>query len=268
MINMDLMGLLDDLLGRLRDVEDNYVPRINLMRNNIEELDSCYIKMKKRKSFWLFFIVILIVWYLTSVLVPFIFKDRLPKLPFLGIVKSFYDTVIPGNKLDLTVPENIWNAISVPVMLLLIIINSIRIPIINLTRKKRAKDWWESDGKLRGLELTRSIEELSAEALNILRQNPLYERFPNCWRNINDCRRIANIVLQRRAFSLEEAFSVYDDILDQEYEKKQELEERRRISENIAALTNELRENERRRERDKIALDAAIDPLLWDLRNK
>lgn len=251
---MDLLNLLNDLLDRMHCAENDHVPRIRSVNSKIEGLNRKYMIMKKKINFWWIFSLVSVIWLLVSIVVLMFFQEQLSRLPFLGLLKDLYGGVIPVNT-DLSSPAVIWLLLTVPLFLVFVITAVIMVTVLNHIRKKRAVDWWEAVGKPQTLELINTRKALASEALEMLCQNPLYERFPNSWRNTEDCRRIVNIVVKYKTPFLEDAFSIYNDILEQEYKTEQARDELRRTNEQLKQLGGQLESLRKQEERTEMMFD-------------
>ncbi len=188
---------MEDLCWRLRIAEKDFYPKINALSEKIEDTNRYYNKLKgKSPNLWL---QGMLIGVLTPIAVIFaeiaIIKE--PK-PGIGVFIAVTTSVIT---------------------VALIILNIIRAKAFYAVRKKRADDWWERTGKPSVLTLKKSIDEIAAETADFLGENPLLYEIPQYLRTMEHCFAIYEILLQRRAVSLEEAFSVYSSDLSAEHRR-------------------------------------------------
>lgn len=107
---------------------------------------------------------------------------------------------------------------------ILSIINTIRGSAKTKELRRQAEEWREQVGEKQLAQLNSSIEALRAEASEYLNANSLYPYFQKIgWANTKDCGRIHDIIVKYKLNSIVDAFSIYNDILDREFEREQDI---------------------------------------------
>lgn len=194
---MNLVEEMKDLCYRLRILEKEYEPKIDELENKLQGVNDHYNKLKgKKPNLWLQGMVI-------TVFTPF-------AVFFAAIA------IMKEPNTDSVIPLVIISAFA---CVILLILNFIRAKTSYAARKKRAEDWWECTGKPAVLTLNKRIDEIAREGGEFLGQNSLVNEIPKYYLTIEHCFAIYEILLQRRAISLEEAFSVYSSDLSAAHQR-------------------------------------------------
>lgn len=235
---MNLLDTLKDLCFRLYKIETEYQPKIDALVNEINALNANYNKMKgKEPNLWLQGTVIVTIAFSILFVAGLLLFALSP------------DTASPAGFL----------IFCVILCVALLIFNAIRAKSAYAVRKKRAENWWESTGKPDALILKRNMDDITEEGRDFLRQNPLVDQIPECYLTEEHCLGIHKILLQRRAVSLEEAISVYDDVRHAEHERWMEKHENDRrweeFSERQAQMQRTLEQTERDLAYSELMLD-------------
>lgn len=235
---MSLLDLLGDLLSRFYKVDKENAAQINTLKAQIHAVNNYYENLKGKKPNLV--IQGIILWFVCPIFAVIIYL----------ILHSFFK----NNPLF----DEISSAIApmfVIVTVIIIIINCIRGSAKYSSKKKRADEWWDKVGKNQVVSINNSINSIQSESTALLTANPLYWQIPDFWRNVNDVCGLYEIVLQRRAVSLEEAISVYYGVKDAQYQHEEIIDairEAKEANERAYEETAQLREEleEKRREDD------------------
>lgn len=100
-----------------------------------------------------------------------------------------------------------------------ILFNIIRAKASYTLRKKSAESWWEAEGKEAVILLRQALDRIIDKGNSYLSENPLLYEIPESYRTEDDCYALYKIILQRRAFSIEEALSVYADDITAQHQR-------------------------------------------------
>ena len=148
------------------------------------------------------------------------------------------------------------------------VFNTIRGKSKNTELKRRADEWWEQVGKNQIVQMNSSIEALKTEASEYLNANPLYPYFQRIgWANTKNCGRIHDIIVSYKPNTIVDAFSIYNEILDREFEREEQKYQQQKILDAIEKNNQyqaELAEQGRRAEFDR----SIIELQLFEMKNR
>ncbi len=233
---MNLLEAIKDLCYRMHVVETKYNVKINLLRDEIEKENSHYNKLKgKEPNLWFQGLILLFM-------VPFCLCFG---------VYLFNDGEVNNSAVFVTIMAIVTVAA--------IILNAVRAKAAYAVRKKRAETWWEKEGKNAVMVYGKIVDETIEEGNKYLIENPLVYEIPESYRTEDDCYALYKIILQRRAFSIEEALSVYADDINaahqrwmDKYEENKRWEE---LSERQAELQRTLEQTNQELAYSELMLD-------------
>lgn len=207
---MELIDLIEDLYVRFANSEKGQYAQIKKLHADIQSVKNNYNVLRtKRYTVGAQNTVIMIVGVLLMVLMTLFFASN-----------NAIEEQIGNNGVKLIS----LIVLSIPIVAIIAaIVNTIRAKSKNAELKRKADEWWEQIGIKQIAQLNTSIESLKIEVSEYLNANPLYPYFQGIgWDNTRDCDRIHDIVARYNPNSIVDAFSIYNDILDREFEREQD----------------------------------------------
>ena len=238
---MNLQEQLLDLTARMHVAENDLCPQLEDAQAKLQEVNRRYNKIRgKEPNLWLrSFIVALII----PMIFAYVMQNVLYGKPSALIIGSIIATSAVGVIMNIILSKGVY-----------------------AMRKKHADSWWNETGKGVALTISNAISNMRQSMYEYVAENPLLEQIPQDWWSESDCAALYKIILQRRAITLEEAFSVYSDMIEAELQREIDREERRRA---IAAITERQEELQRsldRAERDRVFTNMALDDIRFHIK--
>ncbi|MBD5080772.1 MAG: hypothetical protein HDT44_03290 [Ruminococcaceae bacterium] len=248
----ELIELVEDLYVRFAKTEEGQYVQIRQLQADIQAVQNNYNMMRTRRyAVGTQNLIIMIVGVLFMFLVTWLTR---------GILEPLFN-ILSNNSIMVLI-----YLFALPTILS--ILNTIRGRKKTIELRQKAEEWREQVGDKQIAQLNSSIAALRAEVSQYLNANSLYPYFQKIgWANTDDCGRIHDIIVKYKLNSIMDAFSIYNDILDREYEREQDRYRQQQILEAIEENNQyqaELAEQGRRAEFDR----SVIELQLFEMKNR
>lgn len=252
---MDLKDLIGDMAMRFINTEKKQYAQIRKLQLQIQAVNSNYEVLKAKPHIFIQNIFLYILGMGIFMLLFYLVFNVTPSF------KESYSAWLDEDRSRIY----IFVALTFIFPIILLILNVIRAKNKQKKRQRKADEWWEQNGKTKVVEINNSIEALKTEAYQYLSMNPLYEQFVSWgWDNSEDCGRVYDVTVRYNLSSIQQAFSVYEEVLEQEYEREQDRYQKQQILDAIEENNQyqaELAEQGRRAEMDRSIIELQLSEI-------
>lgn len=217
---MDLKDLIGDMAMRFINTEKKQYAQIRNLQLQIQAVNSNYEVLKAKphifiQNIFLYFLgigIFMLLFYLVFNVTPSLkescsaWLDEERSRIYIFVALTFIFPII------------------------LLILNVIRAKNKHKKRQRKADEWWEQVGRSKVIEINQSIEAIKSEAYDYLSANQLYEWFAaRGWDNSEDCGRVYDVTVRYNLSSIQQAFAVYEEVLEQEYQREEDRQQKQQI---------------------------------------
>lgn len=255
---MELRDLVADMAMRFINVEKNQYVQIRNLKQQIQDINNNYEILKAKPHI---FVQNIFLYFLSMGAFMLLFYIARKIYPQVQEAMNAYGRENPSIVYVMTVVTLLF-----PIIVL--ILNVIRGKRKQKKRIRQADEWWEQVGRAKVVEINKAIDALRAEAYNYLSANELYDLFvARGWANSKDCDGVYDVTVRYNLTSIQQAFSVYQEVLTQRYEHEQDRYRQQQILEAIEENNQyqaELAEQGRRAEFDR----SVIELQLFEMKNR